>query len=404
MPAEGSPYDDGMPSDRRARNALLVDGALAVFVLILGLTSRNELDGIAFGYTREPDALNSLIIVLQTLPLALRRRYPRTVLAVIMGTWAVDRVLDYPSTLASAGLILAIHAIGSEMPARNALRIGVPLSLGVAVFTFIGSLVYESVDLVAVVVTFVSIAGPLALGMEVHQRRLHTQKLEERAARAEREREESAQQAVADERARIARELHDVVAHQMAVMTVQAEGARRLARGADPRIGEALDVIRAAGHEALTEMRRMVGLLRAAGPDDGGRPAPQPSLDQIEALARQITEAGLPVDLRIEGDRRPLAPGLDMSAYRIVQESLTNALKHAGAGAMAQVCLTYGPDELMIEVTDDGHGAAARLVGGDGGHGLVGLRERAAVVNGRFEAGPRPGGGFVVRAKLPVHA
>ena len=393
-----------MANTRRARDPLWVDLALAVFVMALGLTSRIDVNAEALGYTRAPDALNTAIIVLQALPLALRRRYPKSVLAVVVGAWGLDRALDYPSTLASAGLILAVHAIGSELPPRASLRIGVGLVAIATSFTVLGTFTLDSVEWPSIIVTFVATAAPLALGREVHQRRRRIQELERRAARAEEEREERARKAVESERARIARELHDVVAHQMAVMTVQAEGARRLARDADPRIVEALDVIREAGHDAMTEMRRMVGLLRMDDASTGARLTPQPGLDRIDDLTRQIREAGLPVEVTVDGNRRALAPGVDVSAFRIVQESLTNALKHAGDGATAHVSLHYGPETLTIEIIDDGRGAAAGLAPDTNGHGLVGMRERVALVDGGFEAGPRPGGGFRVKAELPVHA
>ncbi len=391
-----------MATDKRLRNPLWADSAMAVFVLILGLTSRLDINADTSVYTRAPDWLNTFIIVLQTAPLALRRRYPRSVLLVIMGAWGIDRALDYPTTLAGAGMVLAVHAVGSELPQRVSLRIGVGLVAVATAFTFVGAVTLDSVDYPSVVVTFVATAAPLLLGREVHQRRLRIQELEERAEQAELDREERARKAVEGERSRIARELHDVVAHQMAVMTIQAEGARRLAGDADPRIGEALDVIRSSGHEALTEMRRMVGLLRTEEVDSADALIPQPGLARLADLTQQMHEAGLPVDLAVEGEPRPLAPGVDVSAYRIIQESLTNTLKHAGRGAGATVRMRYGPETLRIEVADDGVGGGSSSGPNGGGHGIVGMRERVAVADGTFEAGPLPGGGFRVVAELPV--
>jgi signal transduction histidine kinase len=280
------------------------------------------------------------------------------------------------------------------------MRVGAVAVIGSTVFTVLGVLTLDSVPWVAPFSQIAILVIPLALGREVYQRRRRLQEMEERAIRAEQEREQRARDAVASERLRIARELHDVVAHQMAVMTIQAEGARRVANGADPRIGEALDVIRDSGHNALTEMRRMVGLLRtdAADADLG----PQPGLGSIAELARAMADSGLPVEVRSTGEARQMPAGVDINAYRIVQESLTNALKHGGPGTSARVTLAYDEGSLSIEVEDDGRGAAAPP--SESGHGISGMQERVAVVDGAFESGPRPGGGYRVRATLPVQS
>jgi signal transduction histidine kinase len=389
---------------RRRIPPLVVDALLALGLLLLGLTSRVEISDseAASVFSRDPDAVNTILIVLMSVPLALRRMYPVTVLAVTVAAFAVDRVLDYPNTLAGAGIVLAIHAIGSELPLDRSTKIGGSLVVGITAFTVLGAVTLESVGIGSVIQTSLMAAAPLYLGREVHQRRRRFEELTLRAERAEREREEQARQAVAEERARIARELHDVVAHQMAVMTVQAEGARRLARDADPRIRDALDTIRSAGHEALTEMRRMVGLLRTV--DEPERPLdPQPGLDRLDELVEQMREAGLDVDVAIDGDLRELPPGVALNAYRIVQESLTNTLKHGGRGASATISITYTDEGIRISVTDDGLGAATALERpAESGHGLIGMRERVALLDGEFDAGPRPGGGYAVTARIPV--
>lgn len=218
----------------------------------------------------------------------------------------------------------------------------------------------------------------------------------ERAARAEREREERARAAVSEERARIARELHDVVGHSVSVMTVQASAVRRLLRPEQQREREALLVVERTGREALAEMRRMVGVLRR--PEEAPALAPQPSLEHIDRLIEQAREAGLPVELRVEGNPLPLPAGIDLTAYRLIQEGLTNALKHARA-KRAQVLVRYGAGDIELTVSDDGRGAGS---GDGGGHGLVGMRERVAVYGGELEAGPRSEGGYRLRAKLPV--
>jgi signal transduction histidine kinase len=218
----------------------------------------------------------------------------------------------------------------------------------------------------------------------------------ERATRAERAREERARAAVADERARIARELHDVVGHSVSVMTVQASAVRRLLRPHQEKQRDALLVVEQTGREALAEMRRMVGVLRR--PEEAPALAPQPSLEYLNKLVENAREAGLPVELSIEGRPEQLSAGVDLTAYRLVQEALTNALKHAHA-RHAEVLVRYGDGHVELTVSDDGRGVGS---GDGGGHGLVGMRERVSVYGGELEAGPQAGGGYRLRAKLPL--
>ena len=233
-----------------------------------------------------------------------------------------------------------------------------------------------------------------ALGSRTEQAR----ELSERVEAAERDRATAAERATAEERARIARELHDVVAHSVSVMVVQASGVRRLLKDEQHREREALLSVEQIGRQALTEMRRMLGVMRSGEETPAATLAPQPGLQHLDRLIAQVNEAGLPVTLRVEGDRPELSPGVDLSAYRIVQEGLTNALKHA-KGAHAEVVVRYIDSSVELEIADDGPGAPVS----DGmGHGLVGMRERVAVYGGTIEAGPRAGGGFVLRAQLPV--
>ena len=206
----------------------------------------------------------------------------------------------------------------------------------------------------------------------------------------------AADRAVAEERRRIARELHDVVAHSVSVMTVQAGAVRRLLRPDQERERQSLEVIEATGREALTEMRRLVGLLR----ESGAMPefSPQPSMRTVDVLVGTVREAGLPVEIEIEGEPRELPPGVDLSAYRVIQEALTNALRYAGP-AQAWVTVRWKETGLELEIANDGRSEPGE---GGGGHGLTGLRERVALVGGSVDSGPRPGGGFVVRAHLPI--
>jgi signal transduction histidine kinase len=204
--------------------------------------------------------------------------------------------------------------------------------------------------------------------------------------------------AVAQERARIARELHDVIAHSVSVMIVQAGAGEEMLKADPARALEPLRSVQETGRQALVEMSRLLGLLRDDRRELGL--APQPGMRDLRDLAAQVREAGLQVDLRIEGDPRSLPLGVDLSAYRVVQEALTNALKYA-RGARAEVRVRYAPDALELEIVDDGAGTANGHVGG---HGLIGMRERVSVFGGEFEAGPRDGGGFSVRASLPFKA
>jgi signal transduction histidine kinase len=219
---------------------------------------------------------------------------------------------------------------------------------------------------------------------------------ERRLRLAERERDVAAREAVVAERARIARELHDAIAHNVSMMVVQAGAERRVLEPEQESTREVLESVEEVGRGALTEMRRLVGMLRA---DEDDPLAPQPGLADLPRLVAQVREAGLPVELAVEGEQRELPVGLELSAYRIVQEALTNALKHAG-DARAIVRVRYLQDSLELEVVDDGAGAPDAAAGG--GHGLVGMRERVALYGGRFEAARRPTGGFTVRALLPV--
>jgi signal transduction histidine kinase len=245
------------------------------------------------------------------------------------------------------------------------------------------------------------VLGPVCLGAWLagrlwQSRERDARRMTELAEALERERVEEGRIAVAEERARIARELHDVVAHAMTTIVLEAGAERLHLAPGQERTGETLRGIERTGRQALDEMRRLLGVLR----EDDEEPAlrPQPSLRRLDELADHVRRTGLEVDLRVEGTPAELPPGLDVNAYRIVQEALTNVLKHAGASC-ATVVVAYEPGRLSIEVTDDGRGDRRN---GTGGHGLTGLRERVALYGGELEAGERPGGGFAVRARLPV--
>ncbi|MFC6984720.1 sensor histidine kinase [Streptomyces cirratus] len=244
------------------------------------------------------------------------------------------------------------------------------------------------------------------LGDSLRTRRAYYAQLVERNQRLEKEREAQAKVAVAAERARIARELHDVVAHNVSVMVVQADGAAYVMDVAPEQAKEALQTISGTGRQALAEMRRLLGVLRTGEPQESEDYVPQPDVEQIEVLVEQVRTAGLAVDFAVEGAPRRLPSGVELTAYRIVQEALTNTRKHGGPEAKASVRLVYFDDGLGLLIEDDGRGAAHELYedgGADGaGHGLIGMRERVGMVGGTLDAGPRPGGGFRISALLPL--
>jgi signal transduction histidine kinase len=241
-------------------------------------------------------------------------------------------------------------------------------------------------------VPFVVVA---AAGRILRARELHHAEVESRAERLESERDRTIREAVGEERARIARELHDIVAHSVGVMVVQAGAAEDLLDRDPERSRLPLRSIQETGGHAIAELRRMLGLLR----DDPGAPAlaPQPGVAQLSDLVEQMTAVGLPVELHIEGTPRPLSPGVELAAFRVVQEALTNTLKHAGPAA-STVVLRYGERELDLDIVDDGNATRGNGVG----HGLIGMRERVAIYDGAFEAGPRADGGYEVRVRLPL--
>ena len=343
-----------------------------------------------------PMALDIVLAVGLVVPLFFRRRFPFAA-PVAVGAVAVVASLaesslpqaDFIAPLAGCSAVFLL----AQLPDWRQAVAGLPLAVGVEAIVVnndprgqFGQFVF-----VSLLFTIVWIAG-FSLGRKF----VEADEARERAARAELEREQRARDAVAEERARIARELHDVVGHSVSVMTVQASGVRRLLREDQEREREALLIVERTGREALAEMRRMVGVLRR--PEEAPALAPQPSLGHLDRLVQQAREAGLPVDLRIEGEAVALPAGVDLTAYRLVQEGLTNTLKHAKASC-AHVRVNYGDGMIEVTISDDGHGVGN---GDGGGHGLVGMRERVSVYGGELDAGPQPGGGYRLRAKLPV--
>jgi signal transduction histidine kinase len=337
-----------------------------------------------------------LFPALWTLPLLLRRRWPATAALAVVGALALEAQIAYSGTESQAALVaivLAFYTLGRRLDRSRAV-------LACAFGVVLGMVVVDADKgpITGADVVFVAIAAgaPFGAGFALRRREEEAVELEHRATQAELEQEERADAAVAEERARIARELHDMIGHAISVITVQA-GAARLQLDQDPRKArEPLVAIEETGHATMAEMRRLIGILREMG--EPGL-APQPGMAQLERLVQGVRDAGLPVELHREGDElRRLPPAVDLAAYRIVQEALTNALKHGGDGG-AVVTVRFAPGSLALEIQSP---AGARANGAGNGHGLVGMRERVEGCGGELQAGATADGGYAVRAVLPL--
>ncbi|MDQ4107636.1 MAG: sensor histidine kinase [Actinomycetota bacterium] len=368
----------------RARrvNPLVWDGLLAI--VLLG----GHLAGLVLFFPRGPVAPDPLtgpaLIAVGSVALAFRRRAPVLVSAIVAGAAAAYSLADGVGDL-SALLIVASYSVAAHRDRKPMMAIALPVCAVAAVVmqAFDGG-VNNWVDALTAIVF--SVGAPMLLGRIVFNRRRTLAEDRERAAR----------DAVAAERTRIARELHDVVAHAISVMVVQA-GAARTALERSPADAErAIRQIEETGRDGLGEMRRLIGILRPDGP---AALAPQPDLGRLDELLETMRHAGLQVEVVVEGIRRALPSGVELTAYRLVQEGLTNVLKHTG-GANARVLLRYADDAIDVEVTDDGPGPLP-----DGatssGHGLIGMRERVELFGGTLQTGARREGGFVVHATIP---
>ncbi|MFJ4772300.1 sensor histidine kinase [Streptomyces uncialis] len=349
-----------------------------------------------------------LVTVALSLVVALRRRWPERMLVLATVTGLAQIAIDVPTMLSDFALLVIVYTVAADGVAwasRLALIGGfaaAPLSMLRWPDPSTG--VLRSVFFT--IFMMVPFALAWVLGDSIRTRRAYLAQLEERAARLEREREAQSKVAVAAERARIARELHDVVAHNVSVMVVQADGAAYVLDAAPDQARKALETISGTGRQALAEMRRLLGVLRTGEPEESGEYVPQPDVEQLDDLIEQVRTSGLPVDFKVEGTPRPLPSGVELTAYRIVQEALTNTRKHGGPNTGASVRLVYFDDGLGLLVEDDGKGAPHELYeegGADGqGHGLIGMRERVGMVGGTLDAGPRPGGGFRISVLLPL--
>ncbi len=384
----------GVQARLRRLDPRIVDGLLGVVIALLALPGlMPALDESR----RDPDGWSLILILLMSMPIAFRRVAPDVVMATTGIATVLYYGLGYPDTPAALGTLVALYSVA----AHGNRKIAIQALIGTAIGMSFSILVSDPGDLTLQILisNYIIYGTDWVIGDNVRTRRAYTHELEERAARLESERETRSQEAVIEERRRIAREMHDVVAHNVSVMVVQAGAARRVMDARPEQARDALSSIETTGRQALTEMRRLTGVLRR---DDETDPTPQPGLGYLEKLVEQTREAGLPVELTVEGRPYELPQGADLSAFRILQEALTNSLKHAGPSSAA-VCIRYCPGRLELRVTDDGRGAAGRLSNGHvGGHGLVGMRERVAMFGGELKTGPRSGGGYEVTATLPL--
>ena len=373
------------------RHQLLVDGVLAG---MLGLITLGQL--LQGPWTR------IIITLLLIVPVAVRRKNPDVAFA-IAATGGLLQLTSKSPLGADLAILILLYTVAAYRPRRHSVTALLICLLGCAVAVWVWipdrqAGLFEHL-LFAMTLCGGCVLVAWVLGDSMRYRRGYYSALEDRAARLEAERHAQARIAAAAERARIARELHDVVAHHVSVMVVQADGAQYALRTDPDRTATALTAISATGRQALTEMRRLLGVLRTDGETSGL--APVPGLGELRELLDQARAAGLEVAYTLTGTPRELPEGTELAAYRVVQESLTNTRKHAGLAATAAVTLRYEQDGLVVEVTDDGLGLVSD---GPSGHGLAGMRERIELYGGTVQAGPLPGGGFGVTARLPCPA
>ncbi|MFD9434829.1 sensor histidine kinase [Streptomyces sp. NPDC060002] len=420
-----------------ARGVLLRDGVLTVALAPVMFAPVTAPVGAEFGdLTQRPyDGPGLLVAAALWLPLVLRRRWPGVCLALVAGASAIHELAGYPQTFASVGLYVALYSAGAHGERAGGVRLGVQAAVATGLFALFAIGLHGRGSPQGVsdfVLIHLVLVACWAVGRSVRARR----------AGEEERRRIGAEMATARERARIARELHDVVTHHVTAMVVQADAAQFLLADAPDRVAVGLGAISDSGRHALTDLQHLLGVLKASGGSPGD-PAPgepsyeaphesshEPSyeasheasykpergsasgrlggLGGLGGLVEQVRAAGQPVELTERGERRPLPSALELAVYRVVQEALTNALRHApGHGTLVRV--HHGDDTIEVEVTTEGTPAvptvpAPRPLGGGGGHGLDGLRERVSVFGGELHAGALPDGGFGVRARIPAPA
>ncbi|MBL1087199.1 sensor histidine kinase [Streptomyces actinomycinicus] len=380
---------------------LALDAALAAGVLACmvagSFVAPKGAHGVTWG-VRTPDALSLLLMLLGAAALVFRRRYPRAVLAVTGTVSLVECVTGDPRTPVVMAAVIALYTVASTTDRPTTWRLGLLTTTALTAAAMLGGPLpwYAQENLAVLAWTGIGATA----GDAVRSRRAVLQAVRDRAERAERTREEEARRRVAEERLRIARDLHDVVAHHIALVNVQAGVAAHVMDKRPDQAKEALAHVRTASRSALDELRATVGLLRQSG-DPEAPTEPAPGLSRLEELADTFRSAGLPVAVARTDEGTELPAAVDLAAYRIVQEALTNVRKHAGPGARAEVSVVRVGADIEVTVLDDGPGEATAPESG-GGHGLLGMRERVAALGGTLTTGPRHGAGFRVHAILPV--
>jgi signal transduction histidine kinase len=388
------------PTPLARRRALAVDALLALGVFLLEVLGvlLSERVGRSADW-RAPDALAYLLLAAGPAALLLRRRWPLGVLAVTLACGLAYAARTYPEGPSHLAVFPALWTVALTVPRRRAWLAATLTAVAVAgaeLFLY-GETMFDGEPLYAAVTVFAA----MWWGEAVRARRAYVAELRDRAERAERTREEEARRRVDEERLRIARELHDVVSHTIGVISVQAGVAAHLLERRPDKAAESLTAIRQASDEALGELHAMLGVLRERDGDGGTPLAPAPGLAELDALVAQAAGAGVEVQVSLEGAPRPLPAAVDLACYRVVQESLTNVVRHAGA-SRAEITVRHSDGRVVVEVIDDGRGPNGSGNGNSSGQGIVGMRERARSLGGTLEAGPRPGGGFRVQAVLPV--
>jgi signal transduction histidine kinase len=390
LPSAPRPMSQRMVTLARSHPAA-ADAALASAVLAAGLYA------LSLGGRGSPAVLAALEIAL-ALPLIWRRRYPLPMFA-ITATVALAQWLYTERTLAGYALLISLYSVARHAPRRVALTAAAVAWSGAALAAMLT--VSQNWPLfLAVFATMV--AAPCFLGSYLRTREAYLLALVERTRRLEHERDQQARIAAAAERASIAREMHDIVAHSLAVIITMAEAAAAKRRSDPDRAAAAMEQVAETGREALDQTRRLLGVLRTAEP--AASHGPPPGLAQLDALLEQVRATGLAAELTVTGRRFPLAEGAQLAIYRIIQEALTNTIKHARSATRVQVLLSYDEPSAEIRVADDGEPTAGADRQLPAGHGLAGMRERAALYGGDAAAGPRPGGGWTVTARLSAAA
>jgi len=380
------------------------DRVLVVVLLLLGTTGIVDL---LYRRVLPPTVPGGLVgalvaglglLLLQVVPLLWRRSHPSIVLLLIAGAFGARLLLDFNVGLAGLGLLVAMYSVA--VYERRARRLAFPVIAGlgfVAGFILFG--VTSSARSFLITVPSLFFVAAWLIGDYLRTRRAYVAELEERAGRLERERDRDRRLAADEERTRIARELHDVVAHDVSVIVIQAGAARAVQESKPEAAAQALGLIETTARDTLVQLNRLLGVLRAS---NGAKPdrSPQPGIDQLPGLVEELRAAGLKVDARIEGVAAPLPPALDLSAYRILQEATTNVLKHARAHRV-DIRVHYSASMLALDVRDNGAGNGTDSASSSG-HGLIGMRERVALFGGQLHAGRDPAGGFSVHARLPI--